>query len=216
MNKTWTEETCVAAEKALGYAFSDRSLLKTCFTHASLAAESGEESNERLEFLGDAVLEFLVTAWLYHSFDLPEGELTVLRTRYVSKQALERAEAKLGLMRFLRYQGGEDTLRGKTASNLFEAAVAAIYLDGGQDAAKAFLLRTLEETELYNYKSALQEYVQRYAHTTPVYETDACAEGYKSTVAALGERAEGTGANKKAAERAAAKNLYRKLCGHEF
>ena len=210
MTAAWSEEELAAAERALGYAFSDRELLKTCFTHASLV-NGGQVSNERLEFLGDAVLELLVTEKLYRDVDAREGTLTELRKQYVSKGALERAEEKIGLMRFLRYAGGEETVRGKTASNLFEAAVGAIYLDGGMAAARAFLARTLEATDTDNYKSALQEYVQKYEHVTPVYETVAGAEGYESTVRALGQTARGTGASKKAAETAAAKSLYRKL-----
>ena len=120
------------AERALGYAFRDKALLHVCFTHASVA---GEESNERLEFLGDAVLELYVTEKLYRDSGAREGELTELRKRFVSREALSAAEARLGLVRFLRYAGGEDALRGKTASNLYEAAVGAIYLDGGYAAA---------------------------------------------------------------------------------
>ena len=207
MSAAWREEELAAAEQALGYAFSDRELLKSCLTHASLV-NSGEVSNERLEFLGDAVVELLVTEKLYRDVDAREGTLTELRKRYVSKGALERAEGRVGLMRFLHYAGGADALRGKTASNLFEAAVGAIYLDGGMSAAKAFLARTLEETEPENFKSALQELVQKYEHATPVYETEAAENGYKSTVRALGREAQGAGTNKKAAEVAAAKILY--------
>ena len=207
MTAEWTEEELCAAEETLGHKFSDRALLRTCFTHASLV-NSGEVSNERLEFLGDAVLELYVTEKLYRDSGAREGELTELRKRFVSREALSAAEARLGLVRFLRYAGGEDALRGKTASNLFEAAVGAIYLDGGMSAAKAFLARTLEETEPENFKSALQELVQKYEHATPVYETEAAENGDKSTVRALGREAQGAGANKKAAEVAAAKILY--------
>ena len=211
----WTEETARAAQDAIGYTFSDRSLLYTCFTHASCAA-GGEESNERLEFLGDAVLELIVTERLYRDVGAREGVLTELRKRYVSKEALLCVERRIGLMRFLRYMGGEDALRGKTASNLVEAVIGALYLDGGMAAAQAFVARTFEETEIANYKTALQEYVQKIAHETPVYETSAYAGGYASTVCALGVRAAGTGANKKAAETDAAKNLYGILLTHEF
>ena len=207
MRTAWTEEELAAAEGAIGRTFSDRALLKMSFTHSSLAV-SGQQSNERLEFLGDAVLEILVTERLYHDVDAPEGTLTELRKRYVSKAALECAERRVGLMRFLRYAGGEDVLRGKTASNLFEAVLGAIYLDGGMEAAKAFLARTLEETDAVNYKSVLQEFTQPLEHTTPVYETAAEGGGYKSTVRALGREASAAGASKKAAESAAAKILY--------
>lgn len=207
MNFEWKEEELAEAERVLGHTFSDRGLLKTCFTHASLT-NAGYTSNERLEFLGDAVLELLVTEKLYRSIDAREGTLTELRKRYVSKSALERAERRIGLMRFLRYAGGEDTIRGKTASNLFEAALGAIYLDGGMAAAKTFLMRTLEAIDPDNFKSVLQEFVQKSEHAPPVYETVADGDGYRSVVRARGQEACGTGTSKKAAETAAAKNLY--------
>ena len=97
------------AEQALGYRFRDKRLLEICFTHASV---TGEESNERLEFLGDAVLELYVTEKLYHSSAAREGELTELRKRYVSRDALSAAEEKLGLLSYLLYSVGEDALKG--------------------------------------------------------------------------------------------------------
>ena len=212
MTGAWTDGTAAAAERAIGYTFRDKGLLVTSFTHASLT-QKGYVSNERLEFLGDAVLELLVTERLYRDSDAREGELTELRKRYVSKSALERAERRLGVLKFLRYGSGEDALRGKTASNLIEAIVGAIYLDGGIEAARAFLTRTLEETDTENYKSALQEHTQKFDHTPPVYTTDAAEGGYTSTVCAMGRSASGAGATKKAAETAAAKKLYGILFG---
>lgn len=196
------------AEAALGYRFKEKALLRLCFTHASV---SGEESNERLEFLGDAVLELYVTEKLYRDSSAREGQLTELRKRYVSREALEGAECRLGLLPYLRYAGGEDALRGKTASNLYEAAVGAIYLDGGYGAAADFLSRTLFEADTRNYKSLLQEYVQQRSHMTPVYDTCAEEGGFVCEARALGESAAGRGANKKLAEQAAAKSLYGKL-----
>ena len=210
MSAAWREEELAAAEQALGYAFSDRELLKTCLTHASLV-NSGEVSNERLEFLGDAVVELLVTEKLYRDVDAREGTLTELRKRYVSKGALERAEGRVGLMRFLHYAGGADALRGKTASNLFEAAVGAIYLDGGYRAAEEFLSRTLVEAGTENYKSALQEYLQGRGYAAPVYETAADGALFVCEAHALGMNAQGRGATKKLAEQAAAKLLFGKV-----
>ena len=192
-------------ECALGYVFRDKSLLRKCFTHASL---TGEENNERLEFLGDAVLELYVTDLLFRTADAREGELTERRQQYVSREALSAAERRLGLLAFLRYRGGEDVLRGKTSSNLYEAAVGAIYLDGGYRAAEEFLARTLAAAEEVNYKSLLQEHVQRFGRALPVYETAEEGGGFRCTVTARGRRAEGEGTTKKAAEQAAAKSLY--------
>lgn len=196
------------AERALGYSFRDKRLLKVCFTHASVA---DEESNERLEFLGDAVLELYVTEKLYRDSAAREGELTELRKRYVSREALSAAEEKLGLLAFLHYAGGEDALKGKTASNLYEAAVGAIYLDGGYAAAQTFLARTLIETDIGNYKTALQEFVQQREHATPVYETREEGDEFVCEVHALGAKACGRGGSKKLAEQAAAKLLIGKL-----
>ena len=99
----WSETTYSELESAIGYSFKDRALLKTCFTHTSYTNFCGEENNERLEFLGDAVLGLAVTEMLYHGDKADEGKLTERRKQFVSKPALEKAERKVGLMRFLRY-----------------------------------------------------------------------------------------------------------------
>ncbi len=187
--------------------FRDRALLLTCFTHKSYANAFGGRHNERLEFLGDAVLGLAVTEELFERSGADEGKLTEMRKGYVSQGALEKAEQKAGLMRFLRYSGGEDNVGGKTASNLFEAAVAGLYLDGGMAAVKQFLKKYLSGTDTGNYKSLLQEYVQERVQETPAYSTRETAEGFVCTVKALGRKASGTGASKKAAETEAAKSL---------
>ncbi len=205
----WSQETFVQAEKAIGYAFQNKALLKSCFTHKSFSnVHSSEKDNERLEFLGDAVLGFCVSESLYLKSDAKEGELTTRRKNYVSRAALEEATERAGLMRFLRYSGGENNVGGKTASNLFEAVVAAIYLDGGMKAARKFLARFLTEIKLENYKSVLQEYVQAKKQTPPVYEVKEENEKFICTVSALGKRGEGRGESKQSAEQAAAKALY--------
>ena len=207
----WSEETIHAAEETIGYTFQDRKLLKTCFTHRSYTNVHGEECNERLEFLGDAVLGLSVTETLYAARKDDEGKLTELRKQYVSKSALVQAEQRAGLMRFLRYCGGDENLKGKTPSNLFEAVVAGIYLDGGMKEVKRFLARYLSEIETENYKTILQEYVQERVKTTPDYSVREENGGYSCLVRALGKQATGRGESKKAAETEAAKNLYRLL-----
>lgn len=205
--ENWTEETFRAAESALLHRFSDRGLLLTCFTHKSYANAFGGEHNERLEFLGDAVLGLAVTEELFGRSGADEGKLTERRKGYVSQSALECAEKKAGLMRFLRYSGGEHNVGGKTASNLFEACVAGLYLDGGMGAVKKFLGEYLSETDTENYKSRLQEYVQERVPETPAYFPKETGDGFECTVKALGKSAKGIGASKKAAETAAAKRL---------
>lgn len=212
----WSDKTFAEAEKTIGYTFRDRELLKTCFTHTSFANIGGGGHNERLEFLGDAVLELCVSEELYRRSGGDEGKLTELRKQYVSRSALECAEKRAGLMRFLRYSGGLGNVSGKTASNLFEAVVAGIYLDGGMGEVKAFLNRFLAETQTENYKSLLQELVQKHPNSFPEYKVREKSGKFYCTVSALGESAQGEGESKKAAETAAAQTLYHKLKKRNF
>ena len=120
-------------------------------------------------------------------------------------------EERAGLMRFLRYSGGKSNVNGKTASNLFEAVVAGIYLDGGMAEVRKFLDRFLSVTQTENHKTLLQEFVQERTKTTPVYRVEERNGGYCCRVSALGKKADGFGESKKAAETEAAKKLFAKL-----
>lgn len=200
-----------AIERVLGYHFKDKDLLGTAFTHSSYAYQFGAESNERLEFLGDAVLQLAVTETLLASCKEDEGKLTELRKQYVSRSALEQAEARAGLMQYLRYAGSRENIGGKTNSNLFEAVVGAIYLDGGARPVKKFLNKYLIKIETENYKTILQEYVQERQKSVPAYHVREYEGQFECTVSALGLSATGMGASKKAAETAAAKALCEKL-----
>lgn len=211
MNNAVTESDWREAEERIGYAFSDRDLLKACFTHKSYSNARGGRDNERLEFLGDAVLQLCVTEELFRTHKEDEGKLTELRQQLVSQSALERACQRAGLMQFLRYMGGEQNIAGKTASNLFEAVVGGIYLDGGIGEVKRFLARYLTVTRTENYRTLLQEFVQERTKRTPVYTVEETDGTFSCTVCALGMRAEGRGESKKAAEASAAKTLYFKL-----
>ncbi len=206
----WTEHDWKKAESILGYKFKDKELLIACFTHKSYANARGGKHNERREFLGDAVLELCVTEKLYQRVEQDEGKLTELRQRFVSKEALEAATNRAGLMALLRYSGGEENIRGKTPSNLFEAVVAGLYLDGGMAPVQAFLEQYLSEDDTVNYKTLLQEYVQARTKQTPDYgKAEMLTNGkYHCTVTALGKAGEGTGASIKEAETAAAEALY--------
>lgn len=205
------ERDIEAAEQAVGYTFKDKALMKNCFTHSSWSNRNGGEDNERLEFLGDAVLELIVTEALYKKSRSQEGAMTGLRQRLVSQTALEAACERAGLMQFLRYSGGENNVAGKTASNLFEAVLGGIYLDGGMGEARKFLERYLEFQETENYKSLLQEYVQERAKKTPKYLLSEREGEFICTVKAFGKKGIGEGSSKKAAETAAAKALYETL-----
>lgn len=210
--ETFSDEMLSAAEEAIGYSFSDRALLQLSLTHKSYSNVFGGGDNERLEFLGDAVLELIVTESLYRNTRSDEGKLTELRQQYVSQQALEAACDRAGLKRFMRYSGGKENVGGKTASNLFEAVLGGIYLDGGLNAARAFLARFLAFTEAQNYISRLQEYVQERTRSLPSYSRPVQEDGgFRVQVSALGKRAEGRGKNIRAAEQAAAASLLEKL-----
>lgn len=209
----WTEEIRNEAEKILGYRFKNAELLKICFTHKSYSNAYGGKNNERLEFLGDAVLELCVSEQLFKRMNCDEGKLTELRQRYVNKDALETAAKRAGLMRLMRFSGGEENIRGKTASNLFEAVIAGLYLDGGMRPVMAFLEKYLTEDDTINYKTLLQEYVQAKIKRKPEY-SKACprADGkYFCTVSALGKKGEGIGESIKEAETVAAESLYHNL-----
>ena len=212
----WTEETYREAERAIGYTFRDKELLRTCFTHSTYRNNiaHGGEDNERLEFLGDAVLELVVSDRLYRNSSRDEGKLTERRKGYVSKEALTPVAEKLGLMRFLRHSNREENMGGrdgKILSSIFEAVTAGIYLDGGMEEAVKFLNRNLKYTDMESPISALQVYVQERTRTTPVYREREEGGEFLAEVTALGEKGTGRGKNKQAAKEAAAKMLREKL-----
>ena len=210
MPDAWAE-----AERRLGYTFADRRLLETCFTHASYASEHGCASNERLEFLGDAVLDFLVADELYAAGGASEGEMTARRIRYVAAQPLAEAVRRAGLDAFLLHVGAPGE---KAVSSLFEALTAGIYLDGGLDAARTFVrakLLVAADSEP-NYKGDLQEWLQARGLPTAAYETlsrEGATHAPLFTVRAAGggESAVGRGGSLRAAQKDAAKKLLDRL-----
>lgn len=162
-------------EEILNYKFNNIKLLENALTHSSYANEvhSAHGSNERLEFLGDSVLSIIVSEYLYKNFKkLPEGELTKLRASLVCEKTLCMFSKQMNVGDFLLLGKGEAHNHGNERPSIladaFEAILAAIYIDGGIDAAKKHVLRfvipELEngEYELFNdYKTALQEVIQR-------------------------------------------------------
>jgi len=164
-------------EEKLGYTFSDKNLLRQCFTHSSYTNENkNAKNNERLEFFGDSVLGFIVAEYLLSKEkDCDEGKLTSLKQQLVSRKPLSDAVAKYGFDKFILYGEGEKNnhtgTREATDENLFEAIVAGIYLDGGLEAAKKFIFSHLiSVTEIdeenikritVDNKSKLQEFVQK-------------------------------------------------------
>lgn len=157
-------------ETVIGYTFKDPTLLQTALTHTSFANESRTPipHNERLEFLGDSVLSIVVADYLFHQWkDRPEGELTRARASLVCESALFEFAKEIGLGSYLRLGRGEERGGGRArpsvVSDAFEALIAALYLDGGIEAARKFLLPFLSEgkTAEADYKTQLQEVVQQ-------------------------------------------------------
>ena len=203
------------SEKRIGYTFRNKELLITAFTHSTYANVHGGEDNERLEFLGDSVLQMVVSEALYFSKEkdraLREGEMTVLRQMMVRKEALLDAVERLGLKDFLLIEGGAANVGDKTVSSLFETVTAAIYLDSGYRAAKKFISDNLVFRVERNFKGELQELLQKRGEHTPRYVLE--KEGKDNNplfvchATASGVQAEGSGKSKAAAEQAAAKKL---------
>lgn len=172
---------------ALGVQFNDPGLLDSALTHRSFVHEHYEsplQPNERLEFLGDSVLNFLTAQYLYHAFpDHSEGQLTALRASLVRSATLARFARLFGLGTYLKLGKGEEHSGGRERNNLladaFEAVLAAIYLDQGMDAADRFLRPLLEAEGAHvavhglqlDHKSRLQERVQSERNQTPRYRT---------------------------------------------
>jgi ribonuclease III len=172
-------------EELLGYRFAERGLLETAVRHASWANEHPEDragDNERLEFLGDAVLDLIVGHKLMVRFpQLREGQLSVTRAQVVSESCLAQIAGQLGLGEWIKLGKGEDKSGGRQKASIladaFEAVVAAVYLDGGFTAAWDLVGRALDERiakvefkGFHDHKTRLQEAAQAKLKTTPTYE----------------------------------------------
>lgn len=206
-------------EEIIGYSFKDISLLELALTHPSWSGEAKKtriESNQRLEFLGDAVLELAVSDYLYRTHpDIEEGELTKLRSSLVFERALCLCAEKISLGDYIHLGRGEDTCGGREKpsilSDAFEAVIGAIYLDGGNDEAVSFIrvhvLSCIEEaTLLKDNKSRLQEYIQKQEGLSIRYDTRESSDGdFISDLFVNNEfKASGKGRSKKIAEQEAA------------
>lgn len=217
-------------EERISYTFSDRMLLESALTHAS-GAENRLASNERMEFLGDAILGAVVCERLYREFpEHLEGELTRLKSIVVSRQTCAKVSESLGLEEFLILGKGMTThpeVPSSVLAAVFESLVAAIFLDGGQQAAKEFVERCMgPEIDLAeagemgrNYKSQLQQLAQREHGVTPNYRLlDEKGPDHSKcfmVAAEIGDRrfAPAWGKSKKESEQRAAANAIHGLRG---
>jgi ribonuclease III len=222
-----------AIQERIGLAFDNDMLLQQALTHRSYINEHGDDSisdNERLEFLGDAVLDFLVGDMLYQRFpDMPEGDLTRLRAALVRTESLAELAKNIGLGQALRMGKGEETSGGRErVTNLcatFEAVVGALYLDQELKAVRAFvtphldalLQQILADSRDRDARSRLQEWSQAEHNLTPAYRTVSASgpDHQKEFVVevVIGERpvAYGTGRSKQAAAQSAAREALRLL-----
>jgi ribonuclease-3 len=243
------EAVLAELETALGHGFARPELLVRALTHRSLAHEQAQESgkeeapgavdNERLEFLGDAVLGLVVAEALFTAHpEWQEGELTRVRAQLVSRQHMAEVALAIGLGKHLRLSRGEDHggLRRKSTvlSNTMEAVMAALFLDGGLEPVRAFARRLVmgeaaeqlaEELRsgaaLGNYKSALQEHLQAARSGTPVYKVKSGPDHRKRFLVEVRLKtdetqpgkplARGTGSTKKHAEQDAARRALVRL-----
>jgi len=203
----------------------DDETLAIALTHSSYAAEHHVRSNERLEFLGDAVVGLIIAERSYRELDMPEGGLAQVRQATVSSIALASASRDLGIDAALRLGRGEEASGGRAKDSVladaYEAVIAAVYLDGGLDAARRVVLSSLDERFLFeaahpgasDVKSRLQEWVEAASLGTPVYEVQSSGPSHEQRFIAtvtIDDRVAGTGegSSKKAAELEAARAAW--------
>jgi ribonuclease-3 len=202
------------------------SLYETAFTHTSYANEHGIESYERLEYLGDAVLELVISDYLYRNTQEHEGEMTKLRAHYVCENANYEYAMSVGLNEYLRLGHGEEANGGKyrkaIVADIYEAFIGALYLDQGLEQARKFIYQTaieyLENHKLSfydDYKSELQELVQTDKRSLEYVIVDEEGPAHNKTFTAVVKiddiiYGKGTAHSKKEAEQEAAKNALQK------
>lgn len=219
------------AKEKLGYDFDNIDLLVTALTHRSYLNEhkkSATEHNERLEFLGDAVLELVTTDFLFSNYDKPEGILTAWRSALVRTESIGAAGERLGYEKLIRMSRGEKhgsaRARQQILANAFEATTGAIYLDKGYEAAKKYITdnilstlpQILEEESWRDPKSYLQEISQAKDGFTPVYRVIKEDGPDHEKIFTLGvfvgdkKMGEGEGPSKQIAQQEAAREAIRK------
>lgn len=227
------DATLAACEVRIGYTFLDRELLRAALTHAS-GAQHRLSSNERMEFLGDAILGMVVCEKLFQAFpQFLEGDLTRIKSSVVSRQTCAKISGELGLEDFLILGKGmttHPTLPPSLLSDVFESLVAAVYLDRGFEAVTAFITQYVDPEidaavsgeHATNYKSQLQQFAQRELSSTPTYllldeKGPDHSKCFKIAAQVAGKAYEPAwGRNKKEAEQRAARNAMSELSGQSI
>ena len=217
-------------EEKIGYKFNNKQLLKKALTHTSYAYEHNIESNEKLEFLGDSILEFITSDYLFENYkNLREGEMTKVRATVVCEKSLHKVAQKHNFSDFLYLGKSEEKSRGATKPAILadsvEAVIAAIYIDGGLEYAKKFIIENLkdeikiasEHVGQKDYKTVLQEKLQengevKIKHTIIKEIGPEHDKTFEAEVECNGKRlATGIGKSKKMAEMEAARKALENL-----
>ncbi len=220
-------------EREIGYTFRDKSYLRTAMTHSSFSGGKNNGSNERLEFLGDSVLQITVSQYLFTNMtEVPEGGLTKLRASIVCENSLYSFAKRISLGEHILLGKGEEMTGGRDRRSIladaFEALIAAIFLDGGMDEAQRFIMRFVPSIDalksgkvrLGDYKTILQEIIQqnpeeRISYQVTEEEGEAHHKTFNAEVLLNGQSiGSGSGQSKKEAEQAAAKEAIG-LMGYE-
>ena len=227
-DETYIEDVLTQCETVIDYRFDDRKLLQQCLTHASIA-HTRLASNERLEFLGDAILGATVCEMLFHRFpEATEGELTRIKSVVVSRTACASASMRMGLEKFLLLGKGltaHQKIPQSIIAAVAESLIAGVYLDGGSESARQFIEllmgpeieQAAKSSRGQNYKSLLQQLAQKSFGDTPVYRLlDEKGPDHSkcfNVTAMIGSRTfpSAWGPNKKEAEQAAAENALREI-----
>ncbi len=227
------ERSIKELEETLGYTFNNPQLLECALTHRSFAAEHSDisEDNERLEFLGDAVLELVMTRLLFDLYGnaYSEGDLTRMRAFLVNEAQLAKQAEGIGLGHYIRLGKGEERSGGRRKKSIladtFEAVMGAIYLDGGLEPCFSFVKRLFNQVLseitdhflIEDYKSTLQELTQARFHVVPTYRVEKISgpdhnRTFEVAIILDGKvLARGEGSSKKKAEQDAAKEALKKL-----
>lgn len=217
-------------EKEIGYEFKNKELLKTALTHTSYAYENNVESNEKLEFLGDSILEFLSSKYLFHNYqNLKEGEMTKVRATVVCEESLYKIALQHNFSDFLYLGKSENSNKANLSKAILadsvEALIAAMYIDSGLEQVEEFIIKNLEEpikiasehVGIKDYKTVLQERLQIHGNVEIKYSIIKESgpdhnKIFESKVECNGKiLGKGIGKNKKTSEMEAAKNALENL-----